>query len=111
MAPDEETPGFLRQTVDLLNQFGGLDQRDKDNVLESALGIAQGISNLTQRDRAGRTVVDERKTYSFDTDLSVDSFDYNIFGTTKEQVFGSMFGTTRFPNPGSRLANLRANYQ
>ncbi len=48
--PDEETPGFLRQTVDLLNQIGGLDQRDKDNVLESAPGTAQGISNLTQRE-------------------------------------------------------------
>jgi len=61
------------------------------------MGIAQGIANLTQRDRVSRPVVEEQKSYSFETDLLVDSFDYNIWGPPKSKFWKENWAQSDFP--------------
>jgi hypothetical protein len=99
--------------VKTLNSLEGLSQREKDFIIGTSIGISQGITGLNKeyRDRNRKKVLVEDPTTTFETDLALDTFDFNIHGESREEVLGKNFGSTRFVNPGSRQATRLAIFQ
>ncbi len=90
-----------------------MSQREKDFIIGTSIGISQGITVLTKeyRDRNQKKFLIEDPITTFETDLALDTFDYNIYGENREEVLGKKFGSTRFVNPRSKHATRLAIFQ
>jgi hypothetical protein len=89
-------------------------QFTKDSGLDPiSAGLVVGLTQAAKKSsRESRAVDFEIETINpFESDTSVNSFDFNIEGRTAEEILGSKFRVTFFETENARLATMRAIFQ
>ena len=75
-------------------------------------GVASGIGHLTKEGKErSKPVLVPAPRPSLKDDMRVSSFDYNIYGTTVDDILGSVFRKTCFINEGARQETMKVILQ
>ena len=98
-------------------QITGVDpvaQFSHDNRLDPvtaglALGFSKAHRKASRESRALDFTIEKVNPLAVRT--NIDSFDYNIYGRTAEEILGNRFRTTYFETENARLATMRAIFQ
>ncbi len=83
-------------------------------VFDTAYGYAQSIADVShgyKKSTELSIVPLEEITKEEDADLRLSLFDFCTFGRTVDEILGTKFTKTFFPNPGSRIESRNAILQ
>ena len=90
-----------------------LEDSQRNLILGAALGVAQGLltANMDPKNKEKPQEFVSVPMVEPVQDLRVDTFDYNIFGTTPAEILGKRFGSVRFPDTVAMIETQKAIFQ
>jgi len=85
-----------------------------DKAIETlgiSMGVAQTILSLTKQGKQKRKKYVKISPPKDNIHLNADAFNYNIKGKTVEDILGTEFKRTRFPNEAARISAMNSIFQ